>query len=389
MSTELIPELRFEGFNGSWKHTHIGDVSTIGNGRDYKHLKPGPIPVYGTGGYMCSVNSALSFERDAIGIGRKGTIDHPYILKAPFWTVDTLFFAIPKTNLGINFLQCCFDLVNWKELDESTGLPSLSKRAIASAGITLPAPFAEQRAIGAFFAKLDELIAQHRVKRETLQRTKTALLQKMFPRKGADAPELRFPGFDGPWHTVKLEDICDLVIGRTPSRDNPSLWGGTLPWVSISDMRHGSTVTETTEHITPSGAVGGRLIPTGTILLSFKLTLGRLSFAGVDLYTNEAIAALPIKNQSKLDSTYLLHHLSSFDFYAGRNRATKGVTLNQQSLQDIPIYFPKALAEQRAIGTFFAKLDELISAEQTYVDKLQQTKVALLQKMFPRPGGAR
>ncbi|MCI6793695.1 MAG: restriction endonuclease subunit S, partial [Mollicutes bacterium] len=74
----------------------------IGSGMDYKHLSEGDIPVYGTGGYMLSVNKALSYDHDAIGIGRKGTIDKPYILKAPFWTVDTLFFCIPKAEYSLN-----------------------------------------------------------------------------------------------------------------------------------------------------------------------------------------------------------------------------------------------------------------------------------------------
>ncbi|MFR6606327.1 MAG: restriction endonuclease subunit S [Bifidobacterium sp.] len=68
----------------------------------------GPIPVYGTGGYMTSVSKALSYDEDAIGIGRKGTIDKPYRLQAPFWTVDTLFYAIPEASSDINFLCVLF-----------------------------------------------------------------------------------------------------------------------------------------------------------------------------------------------------------------------------------------------------------------------------------------
>lgn len=71
----------------------------VGNGMDYKDLNEGDIPVYGTGGYMISVDKALSYKKDAVGIGRKGTIDNPYVLKAPFWTVDTLFYCIPKRNV--------------------------------------------------------------------------------------------------------------------------------------------------------------------------------------------------------------------------------------------------------------------------------------------------
>ena len=75
---------------------------------DYKHLEEGDIPVYGTGGYMLSVNKALSDDKDAVGIGRKGTIDKPYILRAPFWTVDTLFYCIPKGNNSLGFLYPLF-----------------------------------------------------------------------------------------------------------------------------------------------------------------------------------------------------------------------------------------------------------------------------------------
>ena len=91
-----VPEVRFAGFTAPWEQRKLGTLVDVCSGRDYKHLTEGTIPVYGTGGYMLSVSEALSYDEDAIGIGRKGTIDKPYILQAPFWTVDTLFYAIPR-----------------------------------------------------------------------------------------------------------------------------------------------------------------------------------------------------------------------------------------------------------------------------------------------------
>ena len=108
----------------------MGELVDVCSGRDYKHLSEGDIPVYGTGGYMLSVSEALSYDKDAIGIGRKGTIDKPYILNAPFWTVDTLFYAIPKEKVDLNFAFDIFQNINWKKKDESTGVPSLSRTAI-------------------------------------------------------------------------------------------------------------------------------------------------------------------------------------------------------------------------------------------------------------------
>jgi len=138
----------------------LGDVVDVRSGKDYKHLKSGSIPVYGTGGYMLSVNEALSYDEDAIGIGRKGTIDKPYVLNAPFWTVDTLFYAVPRNNTDLNFAFSIFQNVDWKKKDESTGVPSLSKNAINDVDVIVPT-LQEQTKIGSLFASIDNLITLH------------------------------------------------------------------------------------------------------------------------------------------------------------------------------------------------------------------------------------
>lgn len=176
---EQVPELRFEGFTEPWKERKLGELVDVCNGRDYKHLDKGVIPVYGTGGYMTSVSEALSYSKDAIGIGRKGTIDRPYILRAPFWTVDTLFYAIPKHEVDLDFAFCLFSNINWRSKDESSGVPSLSKQAIDTTRAKVPGTD-EQRIIGTFFRNLDSLIALQQSKYERLQHLKQALLQKMF-----------------------------------------------------------------------------------------------------------------------------------------------------------------------------------------------------------------
>ena len=144
----------------TWEQRKLGDIIEIGSGMDYKHLRSGNVPVYGTGGYMLSVDRALSDYKDAIGIGRKGTIDKPYILRAPFWTVDTLFYCIPNSNYDLDFVNCLFQNVNWKKKDESTGVPSLSKVIINNVGTITP-KYEEQKKIGSYFANLDNLITLH------------------------------------------------------------------------------------------------------------------------------------------------------------------------------------------------------------------------------------
>lgn len=173
-----FPQLRFAGFTDAWEKRPIKKIATVNGGKDYKHLNKGDIPVYGTGGYMLSVDQALS-EENGIGIGRKGTINSPYILRAPYWTVDTLFYVIPKGTQDLNFLYAIFQRVNWKKYDESTGVPSLSKQTINAVEVTTPTQ-AEQELIGTMFKQLDNLIAVNQRKVELLKKLKQAYLQKMF-----------------------------------------------------------------------------------------------------------------------------------------------------------------------------------------------------------------
>ena len=173
------PEIRFKGFTDPWEQRKLGELVDVCSGRDYKHLLEGTIPVYGTGGYMLSVNDALSYDRDAIGIGRKGTIDRPYILKAPFWTVDTLFYAIPREKVDLNYAFDIFQNIDWKKKDESTGVPSLSKTAINDIDVLAP-KHDEQQIIGQFFAAIDNLITLHQRELEKLQNIKKSMLEKMF-----------------------------------------------------------------------------------------------------------------------------------------------------------------------------------------------------------------
>ncbi len=123
--------------NSKWSIYCISDVLTIGNGRDYKHLKEGNIPVYGTGGYMLSVNDYL-YEGESVCIGRKGTIDMPMFLTGKFWTVDTLFYTYNFQNILPRFCYYLFTTINWSRYNEASGVPSLSKTTIEKIKVSVP-----------------------------------------------------------------------------------------------------------------------------------------------------------------------------------------------------------------------------------------------------------
>ena len=159
---------------------------------------------------MLSVNEALSYDKDAIGIGRKGTIDKPYILKAPFWTVDTLFYTIPKEKVDLNFAFDIFQNIDWKKKDESTGVPSLSKTAINDINVFVPI-YDEQQVIGYFFSRIDRLITLHQRECTKLMDIKNITLTKMM----RPFPDLKFSKFTNVWEQRKFSDIVETRRGLT------------------------------------------------------------------------------------------------------------------------------------------------------------------------------
>ena len=175
-------ELRFKDDGGrefaEWEHKPISETLTIGSGRDYKHLGPGLIPVYGTGGFMLSVDDFL-YDGVSVCIGRKGTIDKPVLLSGKFWTVDTLFYTHNFIKCIPEFIYVCFQTINWKQYCEASGVPSLSKSTIEKIEINLPC-LKEQTKIASFLTAIDDKITNVKSQLEAAKEYKQGLLQQMF-----------------------------------------------------------------------------------------------------------------------------------------------------------------------------------------------------------------
>ena len=175
-------KLRFKEDNGKdypdWEEKKLGEVFKIGSGKDYKHLEKGNIPVFGTGGYMLSVNKFL-YKGETVFIGRKGTIDKPFYFNGEFWTVDTLFYTHSFKNAIPKFIYCVFQQINWKLHNEASGVPSLSKSTIERLKFDFPC-LEEQQKIANFLSNIDIKIENTNQEINKMQNFKKGLLQQMF-----------------------------------------------------------------------------------------------------------------------------------------------------------------------------------------------------------------
>ena len=314
---------------------------------------------------MTYVDDALSKNEDAVGVGRKGTIDQPYKLRAPFWTVDTLFYAVPKAGNDIEFVLCCFQRINWKAKDESTGLPSLSKSAINNTRLLTPRS-GEQVRIGALFAKIDSLIALHQRKYEKLKTVKQSLLEKMFPKEGEDVPELRFEGFTDPWEQRKLGELfAKGGSGGTPTATEPSYYNGEIPFLGIADIED-RYIDSTAKSLTEDGLNNSAawVVPSGAICLAMYASVGKVGICELDLATSQAFYNMVFDSQALRD--YVYARLDKADANAEWEPLISTGTqanLNAEKVKGFQMAVP-CCEEADLVGSFFRGLDSLIALHQ-------------------------
>lgn len=164
-----------------WPLKKMGEVLQFGSGKDYKHLRSGTIPVFGTGGIMTYVDDYL-FDGESVGIGRKGTIDKPVFLKGKFWTVDTLFFTHSFKDSNPKYIYYQFLLIKWKEYNEASGVPSLNKNTLEQIEIHIPS-FIEQSRIATILTDMDAEINALEIQLQKTQNLKQGMMLELLTGK--------------------------------------------------------------------------------------------------------------------------------------------------------------------------------------------------------------
>jgi type I restriction enzyme S subunit len=362
----LVPKLRFPEFEETdgWAVKTFDELFTIGNGRDYKHLEAGDVPVYGSGGYMLSVKDYL-YDGESVCIGRKGTINNPMFLIGRFWTVDTLFYTHSFKECLPKFIFAIFQQIDWLKHNEAGGVPSLSKTNIQKIHTAVPKP-AEQQKIAECLSSADELIAAQARKVDALKTHKKGLMQQLFPREGETQPRLRFPEFQkgGEWEVKTLEAIAPLQRGfDLPSQE---IRPGQVPIVYSNGPKgfHAEGMA-----IGP-GLVTGR---SGTI--------GKLHFIESGAYWphNTSLWVTSFKGHVPKFVYYLFDFIDFLRFASG-----SGVpTLNRNDAHSFETSVPPTPPEQQRIASCLSSLDNTITAEIKKLEALKTHKKGLMQQLFP------
>ena len=221
-----------------------------------------------------------------------------------------------------------------------------------------------------------ELLEQIKLEKDQLIKDKKIKKSKPLPEITEDEIPFEIPES---WE-VRLVDIVEFRMGKTPPRGEERYWKGNYRWVSISDMIDGSTIYNTKETVSEI-AIQERfkfVVPKETMLMSFKLTVGKVSILGIDAVHNEAIISIyPYHDRDYIMRNYLFKVLPYMSVFGKTKKAIMGFTLNSDSLSRLLIPIPPLEEQHRIV----AKIEEILPYIEQY-DKAY-TKLEIFNKKFP------
>ena len=190
------------------------------------------------------------------------------------------------------------------------------------------------------------------------------------------------------WKKVKLGDIFNLQMGKTPLRENKLYWNkGEYNWISISDMNFSEKYISFTKEKISNLAVkesGIKIIPKNTVIMSFKLSIGKVKIVNDDIYSNEAIMAFIPKENIPIDKNFLYYSLKSVKWNEGINKAVKGLTLNKSLISQKEILLPNLIV-QKEIGNNLDNIENFLELRRKQLDYLKELNKSLFTTMFGDP----
>lgn len=182
----------------------------------------------------------------------------------------------------------------------------------------------------------------------------------------------------------KLSNLCEINIGKTPSRNKQEYWGDGFKWLSISDLKE-KFIQNTKEEITNEAVneCNMKLVPEDTVVMSFKLSIGKTAILKEDMYTNEAIANFPIKNSEDMIPEYLYYALQTLRF-DNTDRAVMGATLNKAKLNELYIPYCE-IEKQKKIVEVLDKAQELVDKRKEQIEACDKLVKSRFIEMFGDP----
>ena len=359
-----------------WKECNLGDLVTFQRGYDLPKtkMKKGKYPVVGSNGII-GYHNDYTTENPSITIGRSGNVGNPTIIYSRTWAHNTTLYIKEYKNCCPVFIYYFLKTLNLSNYAGGSAVPTLNRNHIHSLQVKVPLLYDVQAKIGSFLKLLDDKIELNNAINHNLQQQVLAMYQKMF----VDSP-------NDNRKTCRADEYFDISIGKTPPRKEAE-WFKTVQvdnivWVSIADMGNcGLFIADSSEYLSPAAVkkFNVAIVPDNTVLLSFKLTVGRIAITDGWMTTNEAIAHF--KTQNKFINEYLYCYLKSYNFQTLGSTSSIATAVNSKIIKAMPFVVPTD-DELAVFHNFAAPIFEKIKACQHENVQLTRLRDSLLPKLM-------
>ena len=399
------PKLRFKGFTDAWEQRKLGDICqvTMGqspDGTTYSELPLGYILVQGNAdlnnGWVCprtwtTQKTKTAEEGDLIlsvraPAGAVGKTSYNVVIGRGVAGIkgnEFIYQSLIKMDLG----------GYWRTIAAGSTFESINSDAVNNAKLMVPQDIEEQNIVGGYLYLFDKLITLHQRKLERLKNVKKSMLDKMFPKDGEVVPEIRFKGFTDAWEQRKLLTVLNKIVdyrGRTPKKLGLD-WSPTghlaLSALNVKmgyvdktiDAHYGD------DHLYSVWMKDNDLYE-GQVLFTTEAPMGNVAQVPDNnkyILSQRTIAFVP--DRSVISDNFLAVVLSASKCQKSLiNRASGGTAkgVSQKTLSEISLDIPQSLSEQDKVSELIKKLSKIITLHQRKLERLQEVKKGLLQKMF-------
>ena len=396
MSKTETPSIRFHGFEDAWEQRKVGEVSESYSGGTpsvgVKEYYGGQIPFIRSAEINSEITELFLTEEGlknssarlvAVGdilyalygatsgeVGRarlKGAINQAILAIKPDTDYDSEYLAqwLRKSKHSIieTYLQ--------------GGQGNLSGTIVKELSVDFPS-LKEQKAVGDFFRQLDNLITLHQRKFEKLTNVKKSMLEKMFPKDGADIPEVRFKGFTDAWEQRKAKELFVSTADKGYSE---------LPVLSATQDRGMIRRDENSINIfhDKKNEAGYKRVLPGQFVIHLRSFQGGFAHSAIEGITSPAYTVFGFSEPEKHDSEYWKYVFTSKAFIRRLETVTYGIrdgrSISYDEFLTLSFVYPSR-SEQTAIAQYLDKLSNLITLHQRELEKLQNIKKSMLKKMF-------
>ena len=359
-----------------WKEYKLGDVISLHRGYDLpsSKRKAGNFPIVSSSG-ISDYHNLYRVIPPGVVTGRYGTIGQVFYVNKPYWPLNTTLYVDDFKGNDALFIYYFLKNIDFEKYNDKSTIPGINRNHLYCEDVKIPS-LDTQRLIASILSSLDDKIDLLHRENATLEKMAETLFRQWFVEEAKEE-----------WEEKPLKQVVEIAIGRTPPRKE-SKWFSTNPndvkWLSIKDMGNDSVfLFNTSEYLTKEAVATFSIpiIPMNTVVLSFKMTIGRVGITTEQMLSNEAIAHFKFNKSTPFTKEYLYLFLKSYKYDTLGTTSSIVTSINSAMIKDMMIPIPDCKTMdlfKEQTQTIFEK----IYSNQKQIQTLIQTRDGLLPRLM-------